>query len=372
MSKKIKVLHSVYCMDKGGIEVWLMNMFRNLKGHGVVFDFVVNIDKKAFFDKEIIELGGRIFYVGRLNNPFVIYRETQKILKRNSYNSVHCHNVESAFPVLLAAKQNDVKRRIYQSHNNFKIKLKNLSRIKKYFLLTQNNLSKSICTDKIAVSEQAGESLFGKGDENFKVFSLGIDFEIFNPQISSGLTKENFGFNNDDIVIGHVGRFDQQKNHEFILKIADVLCNKNPRVKFLLIGNGNLFEQIKKDAKDMNLLDNVLFEGVRDDVPNIMKDVIDVFLFPSISEGLGLVLVEAQASGIQILCSDSIQQEAMFNLELLEIMTLDRNEYEWSSKIEKMINTESSLSKNNAYKKALESPFNINKAINNYLNIWGN
>ena len=134
-----KVLHVVYAMNTGGVESWLMSIYRQLDREKIQFDFLVNTQEKAFFDDEIRQLGGNIIYAGALNNPLKIYRSAKKILNDSEYVAVHCHNVENATPVLIAARLNGITVRIYQSHNDLNNELSLEDKIKVKIKVNKRN-----------------------------------------------------------------------------------------------------------------------------------------------------------------------------------------------------------------------------------------
>lgn len=363
-----KVLHVVYAMNTGGVESWLMSIYRQLDREKIQFDFLVNTQEKAFFDDEIRQLGGNINYAGPLNNPLEIYRTAKKILNDSEYRAVHCHNVENATPVLKAVLVNNIDIRIYHSHNDLNMKLTHLSFFKSMYLKVNRLLALKYANRFLAVSNSAGDSLFNGKD--YQLLSLGIDVEKFNPANEKQVSKCDFALAEDDFVVGHVGRFDIQKNHVFLLNVAKELIELNPKTKFLLIGKGILEEEIKTKIKENDLDNYFVFAGLRNDVPQIMSQVMDAFLFPSKSEGLGLVLVEAQAAGLPIVCSNVIPDEATVNTDLIHKIPLSKSAKEWAEVLIAHYQRNKHYEKEKAYKEVKDSPFNLSNTIKALEELW--
>jgi glycosyltransferase EpsF len=363
-----RVLHVVYAMNTGGIESWLMSIYRQLYGENLQFDFLVNTKKEAFFDNEVKRLGGKIIYAGALNNPLKIYKTTKKILCDSKYCAVHCHNVENSAPVLKAAYEKGVNNRIYHSHNDFNMKLAHLSFLKSVYLKVSRLLALRYSNKFLAVSKSAGNSLFKTN--NYQLLSLSIDISQFNPINEKQIVRRDFHLREDDFVIGHVGRFDTQKNHAFLLKVAKELIQLNPKTKIFLIGKGPLEEEIKIKITENDLDGYFVFVGLRSDVPQIMSNIMNAFLFPSLSEGLGLVLVEAQAAGLPIICSDVIPDEAIVNTDLVQKISLSQSTKEWAEVLMTHYKRNKHYEQKKAYKKIEGSAFNLNNTIKILEEIW--
>lgn len=184
------------------------------------------------------------------------------------------------------------------------------------------------------------------------------------------LSKDDFGLAEEDFVVGHVGRFDYQKNHTFFLDIAKELIKLNPRTKFILIGNGVLEEEIKYKVKESGLDNFFVFTGVRNDVPQVLSQVMDAFLFPSLYEGLGLVIVEAQAAGLPIVCSKEIPDEAIVDTRLVQKIDLLVEANIWANALLRMYEQHKEHDKYSAYQNIARSKLNLNKSISNLEDIW--
>ena len=344
----------------GGVETYLMNYYRNIDKTIIQFDFI-NSYNKLCFDDEIKKLGGKIYNLpSEKKNPFKYFSGMKKIMKK--YDVVHINMLSAAniLPIL-AAKQSKVKRIIVHSHNsNTPTGL-----LRKIMDKLNRNYLRKNATDYWACSSLAGEWLFGSkicSRDNFSLIHNAVDNNIFNYNLSVR-KKIRKDLNIDDkYVIGHVGRFCYQKNHEFLIKMFDLYQKSNPDSILLLIGEGELKEEIEKMVNEYDLNDKVLFLGITDKVYEYLS-VFDLFVLPSRFEGLPVVGIEAQAVGINCIFSNLISSELKIN-DNVEFLPLDENI--WLNGINNIKNKK--LAVNNVkidYDIVKES----NKLIEKYLNI---
>lgn len=301
--RPIRILQCVSNMDRAGIETMLMNFYRNMDRDKIQFDFLCNKSKPGDYDKEINMLGGKI-YISPGLNPFkwFKYQKYMKELFKNhpEYKIIHCQNEAMGFPALYAAKKNGIPVRIAHSHNtvtrkDFKWPIKILY---KYLL-------RLVATDYVACSHAAGKYLFGK---DVKVINNAIDSEkfIYNETVRKKIRKQ-YDIENK-FVIGHVGRFEPQKNHEFLIKLFNEYQKQDSTAVLLLIGTGSLENHIRDLVHKLNLQDKVIFTG---SIPNVneMYQAMDMFILPSFHEGLPVVGIEAQAAGLKCIFANTITKE---------------------------------------------------------------
>ena len=305
MDKPIRILHVLQRMEAGGTQALLMNIYRNIDRSKIQFDFFVEYMEKQFYDDEIINMGGKIYYnsVREDYNIWKFEKVLKKVLKENpEYKIIHVHAYTIGYFCLRVAKKCGVPVRIAHSHNN--AMTHDAKRFVKAFM---QKLYTIYATDLFACSEDAGKYLFK--DKKFKVLKNAIDTDRFlaDKKIRSEVRKE-LGIENK-FVIGHVGRFHLQKNHEFLIDIFEEVHNLRKDAELLLIGSGPLEKQIKDKVDKKNLTQFVKFLGNRSDMNRIYQ-AMDVFVFPSYFEGLGIVAIEAQAAGIPLVCSEGLPSEA--------------------------------------------------------------
>ena len=325
----IRILQIVPNMQSGGLETLIMNIYRNINREHIQFDFLVHYKEKKFFDDEIESLGGKIyrFSLRDDNNILKYIYQLNKFYKAHKeYKVIHCHMSSIGFINFFIAKFNGIKFRIAHSHNNstdktLKGKIKNLL-IRPY---------KFISTLNFACSNSAGKFLFG--NKKFEVVPNAIDIELFKYNIEKRNKVRNaLKIGSDTFVVGHVGRFNVQKNHKFIIEIFREIKNNNDNSILILVGSGELENNIKELVKKYKLEDSVIFMGNRADVYELYQ-CFDCFLFPSLFEGLGITLIEAQISGLKCYTSkDVVAKEAKIT-DNIEYIDLSLTANEWATKI---------------------------------------
>lgn len=326
----IRVLHYGMSSNLGGIEMFIMNVYRNIDRNKIQFDFLKFTDTIPF-EKEILELGGRIYQVTpRSKSMSKCKKDIQDILDKKEHTILHAHiNTCSFIQPILLAKQNGLKV-IVHSHNEWK------GNNFKTNLLHKLNKSKcnKILDKALACSDVAGKYMF---NINYDICKNGIDLDKYkydeNVRTS---TRESLGIDKDTFLIGHVGRFELQKNHKFLVEIIKELDKKIDNYKVCLVGEGSLKNEIENLVKEYNLEDKFLFLGIRNDINQLMMGF-DLFLLPSLFEGLPFVLVEAQATGLKSFISDNISNESDIRLNLIESLSLDEVAI-WNNNIIKYLN----------------------------------
>lgn len=300
----IRVLHIVTYMGIGGLETMLMNYYRHIDREKIQFDFLVHRDFEAAYDQEIMKLGGKIYRLPRLNPISFYYKKKLDnfFSDYTEYRIVHSHlDCMSAIP-LKFAKKNNIPVRIAHSHSSSQTK------DKKYYLkLYYKSKIKKYATGLFACSEAAGQWMFNTN--HFHILNNAIDTEqyIYNPTVRE-FERKNLGIAKETIVIGHVGRFAPPKNHKYLIELFDLVRKKMPNTVLLLVGDGELRSQSERQVKELGLEGKVIFTGQRSDVSKLLQTM-DVFVFPSIYEGLPVSLIEAQAAGLPCLISDKVPIE---------------------------------------------------------------
>ncbi len=317
----IKVLHVMKWMGHGGAEAWLMNVMRTIDRSRFSLDFLVETDFPGVYDNEIKALGGKIIYCKGLPNLFAFSWNFAKLLKEHGpYNVVHSHLHHFSGFILALAALKKVPIRIAHSHIDGRLQRTQNSKRKLYEGFTQL-LIHQFATCGISCSQDAAYDLFGtswRSNKKWQVLHCGIDLSTFAQPKDSGEMRKSFGIAPIQKIIGHVGRFTPQKNHALIAEIAKSLIPANPHFTFLLIGSGDLLLSFKSFVNKSGLQNNFIFFDNRTDIPDLMLNVMDIFLFPSLFEGLGLAFIEAQAAGLPCVVSTTIPAEADVCTNLIE------------------------------------------------------
>ena len=285
LDEKIIVAHIMGKWNGGGVESVVMNYYRNIDRNRIQFHFLCDEDSTDIPYEEIEKLGGKVIVIPPYQKLFKYQKELYRIFKENNYKIIHSHiNALSVFPLRIAKKAG-VPIRIAHSHST-----SNKKEWKKNILkMILRPFSKLYANNYFACTEYAGKWLFGKKvveRKELNVINNAIDLKKFefNENIRGELRKE-LGIREDVLVIGHVGRFMKQKNHEFLIEVFKELIKKNENSILMLIGQGPLLNEMKQKVRDLNIEDKVKFIG---QVTNVEKyyNIMDVFLFPSIYEGL--------------------------------------------------------------------------------------
>lgn len=327
----VKVIHSVSLMDRGGQETFIMNLYRNINHELIQFDFQCSVQKVGVFDEEIRSYGGDILYLednhakGKIFKYLTDIKNQYSFFKKHpNYDILHIHTYHAfdAWIAVVGARLAGVKKIIVHSHNTYGLHptLHKLFRI----LLGKCKI------ERLACSIAAGDWLFGKSamrKGQIKVIYNGIRPEDFAfDKVTREKKRTELGLENQ-LVVGHVGRFMRQKNHKFIVEIFHKIYLSRPDAKLLFIGDGQLRSEIEMLVKELNLEDAVIFLGVRTDVQELLN-AMDVFLFPSLHEGLSVVAIEAQANGLPIVASDAMTVETKIT-NCLEFFSLNDDLEKW-------------------------------------------
>ena len=299
-----RILQVVTYMGRGGIETMLMNYYRHIDRTKIQFDFLVHRDFQAEFDEEIEALGGRIYRVPPMNPLKLSYwKALDAFFREHPYEIVHCHLNYKSGVVLAAAKKAGVSVRIAHAHTaGMSAGLSKLARIMMKPLIPRT------ATHFLACGKTAGDAIFGNCAYTIIPNALDAAAFRFSPECRHKM-RQNLGLS-DDYTIIHVGRFGSEKNHSFLLDVFANVLRKEPSAKLLLVGDGDLRPAMEEKAAQILPEESVCFLGARKDIPELLQAA-DVFVFPSIFEGLPVTMIEAQAAGLPCVKSDTITDECI-------------------------------------------------------------
>jgi glycosyltransferase involved in cell wall biosynthesis len=327
----IRVLQVLSRMTRGGAETMVMNLYRNIDRSQLQFDFVLHSLNQGDYDDEIKSMGGRMFYVPRytaktslsyINSWNRFFRENH-----NDYRVIHGHISSTAVIYLTLAKRYKLTT-IVHSHNTSSGG--GLDGFVKDVL--QQPLKANITDHLFACSDAAGEWLYGSRNLP-KVLVLKNSVEARKFNFDAGIREDvrrSLGID-QNYVIGHVGRFHEQKNHLFLIDVFRAVLTGKPNAVLLLVGRGELEADVRHRAQQLGLEDSVKFLGVRDDVEKLMQ-AMDVFVLPSLYEGLPLTVVEAQAAGLPCILADTVTQEVKIT-DLVHFVPLQLSAEAWAEEI---------------------------------------
>ena len=368
----IRILHVVSTMDYGGVETLLMSIYRNIDRSKIQFDFLCHNRIEAKFTDEILSLGGRMYMVhGPRHGGVANYlKELRAFFSEHpEYKIVHTHmNRDNVF-ALSQAKRVGIPVRICHSH---------VAGAKGGLAYrTYQAVAKAICrkmlTHAFACSDDAGKDLFGEHIP-FRIVANGINVDRFAfDKTKRDNCRAELQVEDETLLLGHVGRFDDAKNHIFLIPVFEELHRRVPNAKLLLLGDGERMDSIRTLVQEKGLENAVLFAGQHKDVSPYYC-AMDVFAFPSLFEGLGIVAIEAQCAGLPVVASDGVPKEASIG-DRMTFHSLAESYEKWADAI-------LSAAKNNVENResyaavVAESPYNIQRTIDFlqdfYLTHWSN
>ncbi|ASN05992.1 glycosyltransferase family 1 protein [Virgibacillus necropolis] len=364
--KPIRILHVVGAMNRAGTETMLMNIYRNIDREKVTFDFISYSEQEAHYDAEIERLGGRVIRLSKTRSVKQLY---QAIRQYGPYDVVHAHTLFHCGVANMAAFMAGIKIRIAHAHTTAD---DDFSFVRKSYIMLMRLMISTFSTNLLACSNGAGKYLFGGNrvaKQKYSYFPNPIDYVTFlkEPKIEVTKFKVKKGFGTS-LVIGHIGRFIEAKNHAFLLQVMKRVVERNPTIKLLLVGDGDLRQQVEKEAKKEDLHENIRFVGIQTNI-STMLHCMDVFVFPSLYEGLGLVLLEAQASGVPCVVSEAIQPEADLEIGLVSKLTLANGPDVWAKRILEVANKKEKNT-NKIIETFEEKGYSLTKGISSLMNIY--
>ena len=305
----IRILQMIGTLNLGGSQTMIMNLYRKIDRERLQFDFMLSHPDHLYFADEVKSLGGRIYTTPNFNgrNALAVRRAWDEFFTAHpEYRVMHVHQTSYASIFVPVAKKHGVKV-ITHAHNTSS----GSGALGVYKDALQLPLRRQADV-LMSCSTEAGLWLYGKQGvqrENYVFLPNAIDLDRFarNNALREKVRAE-LGIG-DKLVVGHVGRFDEQKNHTFLMDIFAKLREKRSDAVLLLVGDGTLRSETERKAAALGIQDAVIFAGIRSDVPQLMQ-AMDVFAFPSLWEGLPVTLVEAQAAGLPCIIADTISPDA--------------------------------------------------------------
>lgn len=355
----IRVLHIVDSLSiSSGVMSVVMNWYKNIDRSKIQFDFVVNFENENNYEELIKSLGGRIFKIATPTpyNLIKYNKEIDNFFKfNNEYRIIHSHTPTLTGFYFRSARKYGIENRIIHSHSTMYSDSK-IKSIRNYLLCLP---IKKYATRRFACSHQAGKFLYGQ-KKDFEVINNSVDCEnfAFNEEIRKRVRKKLEL--EDKLVIGHIGRLEKEKNHEFLLDIFYEIQKKEKDTELLLIGDGSLKSILIDKCINLGISDKVKFLGIRNNI-NELVQAIDILLFPSLFEGFPVVCIEAQAAGVKCFVSSNVS-DCIKVTDLIRFISLDKSDKEWAN----IIVENKKYRRNNMAMKVKQSGFDI-KDITQYL-----
>ena len=358
--RPLRVLHIAFTMKARGTETWLMNILRHVNRREFQMDFITVKGERGFYDEEIRSLGANLYPCTHPDQKFTFLKDLRKVIKeKGPYDIIHAHPYTISGLIMALAKWQKIAVRITHSHTDRREAVQDKSILRRIYICFMKKLILLFSTYRIAVSKSAALSLFGKNSKNLSIMHCGINLEPFENMEKEDV-RTSFNIPKDRKIIGHIGGFNEEKNHQFLLSTFVSLLKSAPDLHLLLAGDGPLRQSIEQQTHDLNIQDHVTFVGIQRDIAPFLN-IMDVFVFPSLFEGLGLALIEAQAAGVPVIASVHVPTEAVVIDCLVEFLPLGDAD-QWQESIVKILQKEP-VSQSDALDRIKSSDFNIVRNI---------
>lgn len=350
-------------MNAGGAETFLMKIYRSIDRLKYQMDFCININSECFYEKEIIALGGKIYRIPPKSQSLSQFKKhLTEIVKNGQYKYV-LRITSSAFGFMdlkIAKKAGSYICSARSSNssdgNSFKSKIVHL--LGKIFY--SKYVDVKIAPSDLAAQYTFGKGMYKKGKVHILHNALDLDVYKFDEQKRKNI-RDEFSIGEHVKVIGHIGRFSEQKNHSFLLDVFDQIHHKNPTSMLMLVGKGELEKQIKTKITALKLDDSVIFTGVRSDIPALLSSM-DVFVFPSFYEGMPNTVIEAQATGLPCVISDKITKEADI-MGQVKYMSLKNSIEDWAKEVLALMGTNTRI---DVKDKFIENHYDIESVVTEF------
>jgi len=358
-----RVLHVTGSFNRGGIETWLRQVLPLIPRNLYEADICTYRFARGQYEKEFKEMQCTEHHIPLGTSPWDILRFSlrfRKLLRSRRYEVVHCHGLLFVGFLLFLAWIEGTPIRIAHAHSSTRVTRRRMSRMNRIGLAVNRGLTRAFLTHGIACSDEAGTALFGgewKSNPQCSLIHCGIDLSPF--QTDSGLhfLRIETGIPECSKIIGHVSNFSVAKNAGFLVEVVARVLRKRDDVVLLLVGDGAGRRDLELKCEGLGIRNKVHFLGTSSRVPELMKDEMDLFLMPSIYEGLPLVLLEAQAAGLPCLVSQAVSHEAMISPGAIEFLSLDDGIDVWAERAEALL--DAGRQSAGHLKELMESDFNI-------------
>jgi glycosyltransferase involved in cell wall biosynthesis len=366
LSRPVRVLHTAGALHRGGIESWLYNTLVRMDRSRIESHVLVPNGEQQELTRQYQDAGITLSPCEDYRRPWRYIRNFRRALERNGpYDIIHVHGFSfGSAENMLLARLTGIRTVIIHSHSNLRSRIAYAGPAYRVYAHALRFAHRSLMTQGLACSSLAAEWLFGSNwqhDARIRLHYSGIDPAPFLDHASSP-TRSDLSIPPGRFVLGHVGRFEPMKNHRFLLDVASELLARGFPLHLLLVGDGSLAPAIQREAANRGLDDHCTFIRDSDQVPTIMRNAMDCFLFPSLHEGLGLVSIEAQAAGLPCIVSTAVTRELVIAPELVHFLPVDRGAHEWADAIIDLERSNRCATPTAEYQKRLTaSPFNMDR-----------
>ncbi len=337
LPKKPRILHVLKSLPLGGIETWLMHVFRRDRNAFVQHELLLMVEEPGVYEAEARQLGLTIHKVPHDRGWLQWFRDFHRYLKDNGpFDAVHSHPSRVGGAILATAALAGIPIRIAHQHDARSAGPDFRSVRERLLRRATMALTKLSATRRIGITEAAIEDIAGSNwrrQKDCSVLLYGFDYSSFDGAAErASELRTKLQLEPGDRIIGHVGRFDPVKNHPFLLRTFAKAVAMDPRFRLVMVGRGRLEGEARTLASELGIEQQVRFAGATQDIAAYMA-LFDLFLFPSFSEGLGIVCVEAQAAGTRVLASDTVPVEAAVVPGGVDFLPLEAGEAVWAERI---------------------------------------
>jgi glycosyltransferase involved in cell wall biosynthesis len=351
-----------------------MNVLRHVDPVDFRMDFLVHTAKRGAYDDEIRDIGSQVIPCLNPKYPPQYAHNFKRVIQEyGPYDVVHSHVHHYSGFVLRLGHSVDVQTLIAHGHTDARMTEEKVGKPRRMYLRLMKRMISRYADYGLAASETAAEDLFGPdwaNDPRWRVLYCGIDLEPFKQFVNPRQIRAELGIPEDAFVVGHVGRFTEEKNHAFLIDIAHEVAKVAADTRFLLVGDGPLRRTIERKVENSGLRGKVIFTGVRPDVPRLMKGAMDAFILPSFREGLPMVLIEAQAAGLPCMFSDFVSEEADIVKHIVRRMPMDGRAAIWTSAIFDLRRNKTTSKDPKAVTVVEHSAFNITSSVKELVRVY--
>lgn len=362
--RPVRVLHVLGSLGHGGIETWLMHIFRKMDPASVRHEVILTKAEPGVYEEEALQLGVQVHRPVHQGGRLDLLKRLDALLRGASYDVVHSHMYMFSGLVLGVAARRGVPLRIAHCHHAAMTQDGGGAFDRLQHRLLKVLISRS-ATLKLGISESAIEEIAGsdwRRDENARILLYGFDFSRYDGAGDRGAqVREELGIGAGSQIVGHVGRFVPEKNHTFLLQTFAEVARRRPSARLVLVGAGPLQAEAEALVRTLGIEGSVLFAGTTQDVPAYMS-MFDLFVLTSTSEGLGIVALETQAAGTAAVLSDVVPGEVDILPQIIDRVPLSAGPAHWAERIEAQL--ASPRSKDTQSWRALQaSSFGIDRCL---------
>jgi glycosyltransferase involved in cell wall biosynthesis len=366
-----RILHVIHSLEfDGGIEVWLLHLLRHIDRRRYPTDVLVLNAPGGALEDDFRSLGCQIFYCPE-RNPWSVRRRLAQILADHGpYDIVHSHVHHFGGFIMRFAARQGVPIRIVYSRNDTRRGEREAGALRRAYVLLMRRWITRYATCRVAISVSAAADLFGAAWRDVcTIVHSGRDFSSFGRSGQDRQVRQTLGIPQDALVLGHVGKFHHRKNHAMLIDVAAEVARREPRTRVLLVGDGREEGPTYERARAAGIADRVVFAGARNDVPRLLEQTMDVFVFPSHHEGLGLAVVEAQAAGLPCVIADHLPTEIDVVPELIHRVPTTRPAADWAAVVLASVR-KPVIDRHEALAAVLASDFNIARSAEKIARIY--